>query len=213
VLRATNQESEQEGNKVNTPLTFVLKGLDPLHPYLKERGLSKETIADFGLGFCMKGMFKDTVAIPIHNQKGEIVAYAGRWPGDPPEGEGKYKLPPNFHKSFELFNFHRALPFVEEKGEIITVEGFFSVIKLCQAGVRNVVALMGSSLSKEQEDLLVEKGRRIILLLDNDEAGRKGVEEMLTRLSRRAFVRVIDLPEGIRQPDEIKEGELISLFS
>jgi DNA primase len=70
---------------VNPPLTFQLKDLDQNHPYLKERGLEKETIKEFGIGFCKRGLMKDRIAIPIHNENGELVAYAGRWPGELPE--------------------------------------------------------------------------------------------------------------------------------
>jgi DNA primase len=74
------------------------------HPYLAERGLTPETIEAFGVGFCGKGMMADRIAIPIHNPDGLIVAYAGRWPGEPPDGTPKYKLPQGFRKSLELFN-------------------------------------------------------------------------------------------------------------
>jgi DNA primase len=54
----------------------------------------------WNVGFCTgKGIMAGRVAIPIHNEQGELVAYAGRWTGDPPDGEGKYKLPTGFHKS------------------------------------------------------------------------------------------------------------------
>ena len=94
------------------------------------------------------------IAIPIHNEQGELVAYAGRWPGEPPDGEGKYKLPAGFHKSLVVYNLHRAKDHAKEQG-LIVVEGFFDCMRLHQAGIPNVVALMGSSLSEEQEALLV----------------------------------------------------------
>src|SRR5580692_1937105 len=89
----------------NAPLKFRLDKLEREHPYLmQKRGLTLETIIDFGIGFCSKGMMADRIAIPIHNVKGEVVAYAGRFIGAPPEGAPKYKLPPGFRKSQELFN-------------------------------------------------------------------------------------------------------------
>ena len=69
---------------------------------LAERGLTLETIVDFGIGFCAKGMMADRIAIPIHNAEGEVVAYAGRFPGEPAEDTPKYKLPQGFRKSQEL---------------------------------------------------------------------------------------------------------------
>ena len=78
-------------NAPNPPLKFKLEKLDRSHPYFAERGISQETIIDFGLGYFTgdKGLMIGRVVIPIHNDKGELVAYAGRWPGDPPEGTPK----------------------------------------------------------------------------------------------------------------------------
>ena len=67
------------------------------------------------------------IAIPIHNEHGELVAYAGRWPGEPPDGEGKYKLPAGFHKSLVVYNLHRAKALAREKG-LLVVEGFFGAM-------------------------------------------------------------------------------------
>ena len=65
----------------NPPLRFSLGALDGAHPYLQERGLTAETISTFGLGYCPHGLLRGWIAIPIHNAKGQVVAYAGRWPG------------------------------------------------------------------------------------------------------------------------------------
>jgi len=85
----------------NPPLAFELKTLNPKHRYLRDRGLKRETIETFGLGYCSRGLFKGRIAIPIHNEKGELVAYAGRLPTlpsqtgprEPPMSEPKYRLP------------------------------------------------------------------------------------------------------------------------
>jgi DNA primase len=87
--------------------TFQLKGIDPAHPYLFTRGISRETAESFGVGyFAGKGSMSGRVVIPIHNEEGGLVAYAGRTIDD---SEPKYKLPVGFHKSLELFNLHRAI--------------------------------------------------------------------------------------------------------
>jgi len=114
-----------EAPKQNTPLPFAFKHLDTTHPYLRERGFLPETIAFFEAGYHGgKGIIKGRVVVPIHNERGELVAYAGRWPGnEPPEGEGKYKLPPGFHKPLEIFNLHRSKACVREHGLVI-VEGY-----------------------------------------------------------------------------------------
>lgn len=108
---------------VNKPVRFVLEGVDWSHQYLTERGVTKETAFHFGVGgFSGKGSMSGRVVIPIHNQRGELVAYAGRAVG----GEKpKYKFPANFKKSLELFNLQRAI--AASNGplrSVILVEGF-----------------------------------------------------------------------------------------
>ena len=141
------------------------------------------------------------VVIPIHNEQGELVAYAGRWPADEgwPDGEGKYKLLPAFKKSHVLFNLHRAL----KSGtgtSVIAPEGFFDVMKIYQAGFPNVVGLMGTALDPVQEALLVEHFDTITLHFDEDNAGRVGRDEALARLSRKVYVKVIELGTDGMQP-------------
>ena len=63
--------------------------------------MTQETIIDFGLGYFTgeRGMMVGHIVIPIHNVKGELVAYAGRWPGEPPDADTpKYKIPAGFQK-------------------------------------------------------------------------------------------------------------------
>ena len=189
-------EAPEEG--ANPPLKFTFKHLDTRHTYLiQDRGLRESTIDAFGLGHhAGKGIMQNRVVIPIHNEQGELVAYAGRWPADEgwPEGTDKYMIPPGFRKSHVLFNLHRARDHATEG--LIVVEGFFTVFEFFQRGRRNVVALMGSSMSTAQERLIVEtvgpKGR-VLLALDNDEAGRKGSEDAVNRLRSQVFVREMAL--------------------
>ncbi len=180
---------------VNEPLQFAFQHLDSTHPYLAERGLSSETIATFGLGYhAGKGIMHGRIVIPIHNEAGELVAYAGRWPGDPPEGEPKYTLPPNFRKSLVLFNLNRAKEHASEG--LIVVEGFFDTMGFWEKGRKNVVGIMGSSLSPEQEKLIVEtvgQRGRVLLAFDPDDAGRKGMREAAARLVSQVFVRIVEI--------------------
>jgi DNA primase len=205
VSEAQSQEGEEvqpakdraSAAVVNAPLQFTFRHLDTTHPYLRERGLTEETIATFGLGYhAGRGIMHGRIVIPIHNAAGELIAYAGRWPADEgwPEGEDKYKLPPGFHKSLVLFNLHRAREHAAEG--LIIVEGFFTVCEFWQRRRRNVVALMGSVMSPEQERLIVEtvgpKGR-VLLALDRDEAGRQGSADARHRLVSQVFVREMAL--------------------
>lgn len=195
---ATAQAEEEKPVLVSPPLDWKLENLDIEHPYLRKRGLRPETIATFGVGFFgRRGVMAGRVVIPIHNEHGELVAYAGRWPADEgwPEGDDKYKLPPGFHKSLVLFNLHRAREHASEG--LIVVEGFFDCMDLWQRGRKNVVALMGCVMSEAQERLIVEtvgpRGK-VLLALDPDEAGRKGSADAVARLVSQLFVREVVLP-------------------
>jgi DNA primase len=207
--------SAPESSAPNTPLKFRLDKLERSHPYLTEqRGLTPETIVDFGIGFCSKGMMADRIAIPIHNVKGEIVAYAGRFPGEPGEDIPKYKLPPGFRKSQELFNIDRA---IKEPPEVITVivEGFFGCMKLHQHGCSKAVALMGSTMSAAQEELIrqhTSNQSHVIVMLDENDAGKAGREDLACRLSKFCFVRVHQFSQPDMEPEHLTADEVQQLM-
>jgi DNA primase len=205
----------QENGAPNKPLQFRLDKLERSHPYLAERGLTLETIVDFGIGFCAKGMMADRIAIPIQNPEGKVVAYAGRFPGEPAEGTPKYKLPQGFRKSQELFNIDRASKEPADK-PLVIVEGFFDCMKLHQHGYRKVVALMGSTMSAAQEELIkrhTDRNSQVIVVLDEDEAGKAGREDIAVRLAKFCFVKthVFDQPDA--QPDQLSAEDVAALFA
>jgi DNA primase len=191
----------------NPPLRFTLK-LDSSHPYLAERELDPATISHFGLGYAPRGLLAHRIAIPIHNERGELVAYAGRYANAAvPDGEAKYLLPPGFRKSEVLFNLHR----VRDRDHLTLVEGYWSVFRLFQLGIP-AVALMGSTLSPRQEELLtLSKVRRLTLFLDGDETGRAATTALLPVLAGGFFVRVVDFGPNT-QPDTVPEGTLRRLI-
>jgi DNA primase len=204
---APKKETPQpEGNGAfNKPLKFRLDKLERDHPYLAERGLTFETVMDFGIGFCAKGMMADRIVIPIHNPQGEVVAYAGRFPGEPAADIPKYKLPPGFKKTLELFNIDQATKEPAEK-PLVIVEGFFGCMMLHQHGWKKVVALMGSTMSAAQEELIkrhTNAASHVIVMLDEDEAGRAGREDIAVRLSRIAFVKVHGFEKEGEQPENL----------
>ena len=197
-----------ENGAPNKPLQFRLDKLERTHPYLAERGLTLETIVDFGAGYCAKGMMAERIAIPIQNPEGAVVAYAGRFPGEPAEGTPKYKLPQGFRKSLELFNIDRAS---KEPGPLVIVEGFFGCMKLHQFGCRKVVALMGSTMSAAQEELIrrhTDRNSQVIVMLDEDEAGRAGREDIAVRLAKFVFVKVHAFDEDGQQPEDMSADEV-----
>jgi DNA primase len=222
---AQEKPSEVEARSVivNAPLDFTLKMLDSEHPYLKQRGLTPETISHFELGYCSRGMMQGRIVIPLHDPQGQLIGYAGRLIDDSKvsDEQPKYRFPGTrerngvryeFQKSQFLFNGHRIKAPVDD---LIIVEGFMSVFWLVQYGYRNVVALMGSSASKDQivfiTELVSETGR-VWIFLDGDEAGERCAVHLFTQIATCRAVRWLKLDMG-HQPTGCAPETLLQLLS
>jgi DNA primase len=193
----------REKERLAAPLQFTLRPVDSEHAYLRERGINPHTAAHFGVGYyAAPGLLQGRMVIPIHNERGHLLAYAGRSINSTGP---KYKLPAGFKKSDVLFNLHRAIAHREQK--IIVVEGFFDCLKVHQAGLPCVVALMGCSLSEYQETLLVQSVRNVVLMLDADSAGYHGSAVIADRLSKHCGVEIVGLAAG-QQPDRLSTPEI-----
>lgn len=192
----------------NQPLRMSLK-LDPAHPYLLGRGLTSEVIERFGLGFCDQGLLRGRIAIPIHDDEGCLIAYAGRWAAEEvPQDQPRYLLPAGFHKRLVLFNLHRV------KGErcLVMVESYWSVFRLASLGAP-AVALLGRELSTAHIELLTRAGiDHIKLMLDGDSPGREATVKVLAELARHLFVKDLELPE-LMKPHSAPEEVLRALLN
>jgi DNA primase len=196
---------KEEGN---APLRFALTGVEPDHPYLAQRGIDAATAVEFGLGlYSGPGLLSGRIVIPIRNERGQLVAYAGRALDDRPP---KYKLPVNFRKAQELFNLQRAA--ATGSRSVILVEGYFDCIRVHQAGFPWVVALMGSSLSAPQESALRQHFERVVLMMDGDAAGRVASQAIARWLSARCSVQVVGVPDG-SQPDQLSSSVIQRLLA
>ena len=197
------RDMRQQDSKAKPPCGIAL---DPTHQYLFDRGLTPELIEVFGLGYCAQGRLRGRVCIPIHSPDGaEVLAYSGRWANDEvPDGIPRYLMPRGFKKSALLFNYHRVVG----AQHLVIVEGYWSVFRLHALNVP-AVALMGTSLSDQQMDLLCQsEARQYTLLLDADRAGRTATVDHLPRLSSLFFVRTPALPEN-ESPDTVAENLLL----
>lgn len=173
------------------------------HPYLEQRGILGQTAARFGVGYYGgSGFLRGRMVFPIHDEGGALVAYAGRTMDG---REPRYLFPPGFHKSQVVFNLHRAVEFAARQGGVaIVVEGFFDCLKVHQAGYGNVVALMGASLSDRQSELLHTYFRKLVVMLDGDEAGRRA-SRMLAARWPAAYMAWV--PAGC-QPDQLSSAAI-----
>jgi DNA primase len=193
-------------SKIPLPLGFALRGIDSTHAYLAARGIEVATAEKFGMGFYGgSGMHSGRLVIPIHDARGELVAYCGRAIDGT---EPRYRFPSGFPKSEVLFNLHRAAAVGHQTAMV--VEGFFDCLKLHQAGITAVVVLMGAALYESQQRQLLERFRRVILMLDGDPAGRRATATIAAHLQQHASVRVIHLPDAV-QPDQLS-AEAIRQF-
>jgi len=173
------------------------------HPYLDERAVHPSTAAWFGIGYYAgSGFLRHRIVFPIHDNEGQLVAYAGRSLDD---SEPRYLFPPRFRKSQVIFNLHRAAG--GSAGYAIVVEGFFDCLRVHQAGYRNVVALMGVSLSEAQEKLLLQRFQQLVLMLDGDEAGQRASQQLAARLRGKVSLSMVRVPSG-RQPDQLSSEEI-----
>jgi DNA primase len=208
---------------VNEPLDFELKGLDPDQPYLVNRGFTPATIRHFGLGFCTRGMLKDRVAIPLRDQEGRLIGYAGRVINDAAvtEDNPRYRFPGTRKRDGKVFEFRKSLflyngfAIQAPAEDLILVEGFASVWWLHQNGLPNAVATMGSDCSEQQVDLMVtmlKAAGRLWFLPDGDAAGERFAQSFLPRIALLRFVRWVKL-EKDQQPTDLSAAELKSFFA
>lgn len=191
------------------PFTRRLQ-LNPAHPFFRRMGLRVPTLALFEAGgWHGKGFLEGMVAVRLHDLEERPLGYAGRRL-DPAQVEqyGKWKWPCGYPKGELLYNWHRALPYSE--CGLIVVEGAWSVMKLRQAGIKNVVALGGLSVTPVQRTLLSQT-KRLLILMDGDAAGEKAAQRMI-RSDLHPKILVVTCPRG-RDPAELPETELLQILS
>lgn len=141
----------------------------------------KEDLYDLGLIKQINGSFYDTfqnrIIFPIIDDNNNIIAFSGRkYLSDDLKDEHlpKYlhsKESDIFKKSGILYNINNAESFIRQSKEIVLTEGFMDTIRMSSIGYKNVVALMGTAFTKEHLDKILKYKCKVILNLDQDEAG------------------------------------------
>jgi DNA primase len=154
--------------------------------------------------------FRARLMFPIHNEQGKVIAFGGR--ALRAEEERKYLNSAEssiYKKSTVLYNLHRAKIDARKHDRMILVEGYMDAIGVYAAGIREVVAICGTSLSNDQVRAIkkqVAEGRasngQVILNLDPDEAGARSAEKYIGAfLAEGLRLKVLKLPGGL-DPDE-----------
>ncbi len=186
-----------------------------LPEYLMKKGYKREDLLDSGVVTESKnGRLVDFQAkrliFPIINAFDEVIAFGGR--SLEKTDFAKYKNTKEtilFNKSKTLYNINllKKLKKTQPIKDIIIVEGYMDTISLYQAGFQNVVASMGTALTKEQSRLMKRYSENILISYDGDFAGQKNTVRGLEILaSENLQVRVVPLPEGLDPDDVVKQG-------
>ena len=161
--------------------------------------------------------FWGRVMFPVHTVSGKVVAFGGRLLQNNPKA-GKYINSPEseiYHKSDHLYGIYFAKQAIIQKDFCIMVEGYLDVISLHQAGIKNVVASSGTSLTIEQIRLVHRFTNNMLLLYDGDKAGIKASLRGIDMLLREGLnIKVALLPDG-EDPDSYAQThstEEVELF-
>lgn len=215
---------------------LTLKSAAPAMEYLKTRGFSEEDIKTYGFGYagkygdklykylrktygeeeilltglCKKkdgtpvDLFWNRVMIPIKNSAGEIVAFGGRVLDD---GTPKYINSPEspiFHKRELLYGYHIAKDI--ECNAYILCEGYMDTISLHKAGFTNAVASLGTALTKNQCELLLNK-KKVYVLYDSDTAGVSACIKAVPMLEKIGLRTLVVDYSPYKDPDEFLKTE------
>ena len=180
---------------------------------VEKAGLIKKDAAG-----CYRDIFRGRVTFPIRDKGGSIIAFAGRTISST-SSRFKYINGPEtplFRKSATLFGLDGAIEEMKEKGDVFVVEGYIDLLQMRAAGILNVVATCGTAFTREHAAILKRYVRRLNLMFDGDDAGRKAHQKAILlavkeELKATAFI----FPEG-QDPDSFyrnggKTEELITM--
>jgi DNA primase len=203
--RGINEETRRQFR-----LGYAPNAWDALSGFLGRRGATRTQIErsglvslrDTGPGFYDK--FRGRLMFPICDAQGRVVAFGGRIIG---EGEPKYLNSPEtalYTKGQHLFGLAHAKDHIRRLGYAILVEGYLDFLIPYQAGVRNLVASLGTALTEQQVRLIARftDKRKIVVNFDPDNAGVNATRRSLEMLLSQDFrVNVLSLPDNL-DPDE-----------
>ncbi len=207
--------------------------------YFEERGLRKDTIDKFKLGYCPsegdaftqfaiksgfqlellqqlgltsqygKDFFRGRVLFSIHSVSGKVLGFGGRTLSADKKIPKYINSPETeiYFKSKIVYGIYQARKSIVEKDECYLVEGYMDVISLSQAGIENVVASSGTSLTQDQVRLIKRYSSNLTILYDGDSAGVKAaVRGLDIALEEGLNVKVVLLPAE-HDPDTYVQKE------
>lgn len=177
--------------------------------YLEKKGHSLDKIKDIGImsSHANSDANAGRLIFPLRDPNGQVIGFSARKLNPNDHDSPKYVNSPDtkiFKKSLNLYNYHNAKNSARRDGYIYVLEGFMDVMALDKVGIPSAVAVMGTSLSKEQIELLRRLNAEVRLCLDGDNPGQKGMMRIILQLNKANIpFRLVMNPNDLRDPDDI----------
>ncbi len=190
-------------------LGLSLKDRTLLTQFLTKKNFNKNDLLKSGLiienSYGISDIYCNRIMFPIEDLNGRVVGFSGRIYNT--TDNSKYintKETEIFRKSEILYNYIKAKDEARNKGFVIVMEGFTAVMRAYQIGIKNVVATMGTALTKENAMTIKKMAKDVYLCFDGDAAGAKatmaGIEE---------FSKIGVIPKVIRLEDKLDPDDYI----
>lgn len=188
-----------------------LKEKDSLYNLLIKKNYDTKDLLKTGLinqkEYDYNDVYYNRIMFPLWDLFGRIVGYSGRiYNGEDTSKYINTKETEIFKKGELLYNYHRAKDAARQSQTIIIMEGFMAVIRAHISGIDNVVATMGTAVTKEQVALIKRLAKNVILCFDGDSAGAKATYACGNELIKVGVMpNVIILEEGLDPDDYIRK--------
>lgn len=192
-------------------------GFAPPDPYLipsvlLKEGFTQEDLVSTGSIKNAEGtlmfIFRNKIMFPINNVKGEIIAFGGRTLDE--NFQPKYINSAEsavFKKRESFYGIMQALDEIRLYGKCIIVEGYFDVISMHQAGFRDTISCLGTSLTPSHISFLKRLASDIIIIFDGDSAGRKATVKNIELFLKSGIIpKAGILPYGEDPDSFIRKG-------
>lgn len=184
---------------------FAPKAYNGLVKFLLTKGFSSKQIVDASLASEKEpgkvyDFFQNRVVFPVSDANGRLMGFSGRdTSGDAKQKYMNSRETEAFRKSELILGFDKAKQAIREHGFFVKVEGNYDVTACYEAGVHNVGAPLGTAFTKTQAEIIKKQTSKIVLFVDNDDAGLSKIEKDTTMLLELGFTVSVFIPEIEKQ--------------
>lgn len=199
---------------------FAPEGWDNLVKFLAKNKVPLNIVEKVGLIVKRKNTdgyydrFRNRIMFPICNVDGKVIGFGGRRVDE--DDEPKYINSPEsdiYQKRKSFYGINKSKDFIRREDRAILVEGYTDFLSLYSAGIKNVVATLGTSLTREHVSLLRRYSNNVVILFDSDESGRNAAKKSLNVLLEEGLLpHVVPLPAG-KDPDSFMKEEGLDKFN